>query len=142
MAFELQSISLRGASVITDESFSITDVRAFLARYLDAVNTHQFDQVESLIHREAIIKFTDGELRGIDAIRAAFTATWATIREEVYSVSDVRVLYTDTHTACVVYQFHWQGKIDGEMASGSGFGTNIVVRTAVGLQILHEHLSA
>jgi ketosteroid isomerase-like protein len=118
-----------------------SEIEIFLKRYEDATNTHVFSNVANLIHPDATYRFTDGDFIGIEAIRKAFEDTWGSIKDEVYSLSDLKIIAVDLNSASITYTFNWSGVVDGEQKSGNGRGTNIIVRSADGLQCIHEHLS-
>jgi hypothetical protein len=40
------------------------------------------------------------------------------------------------------YLFAWTGVVNGELRSGRGRGTNVIVRRDGELKMLHEHLSS
>ncbi len=117
------------------------EIREFLRRYEESTNTHIFSKVSDFIHPEAIYRFTDGDFIGIDAIQTAFESTWNSIKNETYTLSEVKVVTTDTMSASVTYEFKWSGIVDGESKSGKGRGTNIIVRDGDNFQFIYEHLS-
>lgn len=117
------------------------DHRETLARFEAAANEADFALVAPLVARDAVYWFTDGSFVGLDAVRDAFEATWATIRDETYRIEDVRwIAVSDTVAACI-YRFRSQGTVDGRPFSATGRGTNVLVRGPLGWQIVHEHLS-
>ena len=117
------------------------EIKVFLKQYENATNTHVFSNVADLINPEATYRFTDGDFVGIKAIQKAFESTWGSIKEEIYSLSDLKIVYTDENLAAITYTFNWAGVVDGVLKSGSGRGTNIIVRNGEKLQFIHEHLS-
>lgn len=117
------------------------ELTAFMRQYEEATNRHDFDLLAPLIAEDATYWFTDGSHRGIAAIRAAVSRTFATIQDEVYRITDLEwVALADDFAVCH-YQFHWSGTVDGEPASGRGRGTNVLTRRAGTWLMLHEHLS-
>jgi len=113
----------------------------FLEQYENATNSHDFTAVTPLLTNDAVYWFSDGSFEGIDAIQAAFEKTWATIQNEVYHITQVRwVAVSDTAATCI-YEFTWQGDIDGVHKFGRGRGTNAITKTADGWKMVHEHLS-
>ncbi len=112
-----------------------------LSGYLEATNTHDFDQVEKLLHPTAVYFFGDATCIGHEQVRAYFERTWAMIPDEHYWAEDIRWV-TDTNQAAVAtYTYHWKGTIAGEPRSGAGRATNVFTRTEHGWQLAHEHLS-
>jgi ketosteroid isomerase-like protein len=114
----------------------------WLSTYERRTNTHQFEQVAPLVAPDALYWFTEGSLRGHDAIRGAFVATWDAIRDERYTLSDVEWPVLEETVAVCTYTFHWRGTVDGMEKAGSGRGTSVLRRIDGSWQIVHEHLSA
>ncbi|WP_460515858.1 YybH family protein [Flindersiella endophytica] len=117
---------------------------AFLRRYEAATNTHDFERIAPLICADATYVFSEDSLnpnRGIEEIRAAIEQTFATIQDEVYEISDVEWVAVSAELAVCTYRFSWQGRIDGEPASGQGRGTNVITRRDGDWRMLYEHLS-
>ena len=78
-----------------------SEIKVFLKQYEDATNTHCFSNVADLINSEATYRFTDGDFVGIEAIQKAFESTWDSIKEEVYSLSDLKIVYADENSAAI-----------------------------------------
>lgn len=117
------------------------EVRDFLDLYERRTNTHDFEAVRELIDSDAVYWFSDGVHEGVEEIQRAFEQTWNTIRDEVYSIEDVRWLAVDDDSASCIYTFHWEGTVDGQVETGSGRGTCVVRRDGERWKIAHEHLS-
>ncbi|WP_052397095.1 YybH family protein [Streptomyces sp. NRRL F-5123] len=118
------------------------ELTAFLRRYEQAANSHDVDRVMPLIAEDAVYWFTDGSHRGRAEIAGALARTFAAIREETYEISDVEwVVLAPAHAVCR-YRFRWTGVVGGRTRSGTGRGTNVVVRRDGGWKMLHEHLSS
>lgn len=109
--------------------------------YEQATNSHDTDRLVPLIAPEAVFWFTDGSHRGRDAILSAVAETFATIHDEVYRISGLEWVVRGVDLAVCRYRFSWTGTIDGRSRSGSGRGTNVLVKNAGSWQVLHEHLS-
>jgi ketosteroid isomerase-like protein len=113
----------------------------FLKSYESANNSHVWANVEPFIALNATYWFTDGSYTGIDEIRQAVESTFTKIQDEVYEIKSVHwPTITDTNAVCT-YNFHWQGIVDGQQASGNGRGTNVLEKRSGSWQIVHEHLS-
>jgi len=115
---------------------------AFIRAYEQAANSHDIAQLAPLIASDAVYWFTDGSHRGRDAVLAAISKAFATIREEVYRINELEWIATDGNQAVCRYHFAWTGIVDGQPRSGSGRGTNVLVKNDGAWQMLHEHLSA
>jgi ketosteroid isomerase-like protein len=120
----------------------MTQPTAFVRAYEQATNSHDIANVAPLIAADAVYWFSDGSYRGRDAILAAIAQTFATIRDETYQIADLEWVATDSSLAVCRYRFSWTGIINGLPRSGSGRGTNVLIKTSGGWQMLHEHLSA
>jgi ketosteroid isomerase-like protein len=115
--------------------------RDTLAAYEARINLQDFDQLVPLFSAEAVFWFNDGSFIGIDAIRAAFEATWARVPGEIYTLTDkLWLAESDTAAACL-YRFHWTAIVDSKPVSGHGRGTTVLRREAETWRIIHEHLS-
>ena len=112
--------------------------RDTLAAYAERINRHDFDVLVDLIAPDAVFWFSDGSHQGLPAIRRAFEATWAALKDETYAISEIVWLNEE---ACA-YRFARQAMIDGVPQSGSGRGTSVFRRVGERWQIVHEHLSA
>lgn len=117
------------------------ELRAFVREYERRTNTHDFEAVRELIHPDAMYWFSDGTHEGIDEIERAFERTWEAIQHEVYKIEDVRWLTVEDTSAAYVYTFRWEGTVDGQVRSGGGRGTTVLVRWEGAWKAVHEHLS-
>ncbi len=112
-----------------------------LALYEQKINSHRFEELVPLFSDNAVIWFSDGSHRGLEAIRIAFEETWAKIADETYWLEDRQWLGTGDETAACIYTFHWTGLWDGRPARGKGRGTTVLCKEAGTWKITHEHLS-
>lgn len=116
---------------------------AALERYIEATNSHDFDQVQPLLHPHAAHRFTDAECTTLDATRRYFERTWATVVDERYEAVDVVWLTPSPSIAVALYTFRWNGLIDGRPRGGRGRATNVFVVDERGRWLLAlEHLSS
>jgi ketosteroid isomerase-like protein len=114
----------------------------FIRTYERATNSHDITQLIPLIAPGAVYWFSDGSHHGREAVLTAIAETFATIRDEIYQISDLEwITYSDQHAVCR-YRFAWTGTVDGQVRSGNGRGTNVLTNNAGTWQMLHEHLSA
>lgn len=115
--------------------------REALEDYIRATNSHDFEVVKKVLHREAIYYFSDQTCKTTEAIKAYFENAWHLIKEEVYEARDV-VWVNETETsACCVYTYYYQGYLNGDWTEGKGRATNLFVHTEAGWKLRHEHLS-
>ena len=119
----------------------VAGLTVFMTEYEQANNSHDIDRVLPMIAEDATYWFSDGSYRGLGEIKGAIERTFATIQDEVYEVSDLEwVVVADEYAACR-YRFSWQGVVNGQVRSGQGRGTNLLVRRDGTWKMQHEHLS-
>ncbi|SKA80846.1 protein of unknown function [Agreia bicolorata] len=118
------------------------DATSFLAEYERRTNAHDIDAWSELIAGDATYWFTNGTHVGKRAIVDAVAYNFRVIEDETYRISDVEWVHRADDIAVVRYRFSWAGLQDGQPASGSGRGTNVMSRRDGRWQMTHEHLSA
>jgi ketosteroid isomerase-like protein len=114
----------------------------FLREYERRLGEHQWSAVANLIHNDAVFIFSEGTYHGKVEIGRAFTRTFETIQNEQYTISNLEWLVITDEVAVCIYDFHWQGIVNGQEMSGGGRGTTVLQKSAMGWQIVHEHLSS
>ncbi|TVQ58528.1 MAG: nuclear transport factor 2 family protein [Phycisphaerales bacterium] len=113
----------------------------FITAYEAALASQDWAVVEPLVHPDACVTFSNGSVHeGRPAVQAAFTRNFSLIKSEQYSISNVRWVRRSDDFAVYLFDFSWQGVIDGEPASGAGRGTCTIVREHDHWQLLIEHL--
>lgn len=118
------------------------ELTEFMRAYETANNEHDVGLVAPMIAHDASYWFTDGSYRGLAQVADAISRTFATIKDETYTISDLHwIVVTAEHAVCR-YRFSWAGVIGGERRSGQGRGTSVISRRGGRWQITHEHLSA
>lgn len=118
------------------------EVEFFLQKYEKATNSHDFSNVKELLDEDATYWFSDGNYAGIAEIEKAFVTTWNKIKDETYSIENVKWVSLDENSAVCTYKFKWRGIIDGQSKQGEGRGTNVLIKRESKWYIVHEHLSA
>ncbi len=113
----------------------------FMQVYEDVANSGNFERVKALISDDALYWFSDGSYTGVSKIQLAFEKTWNTIKNENYSISELKWLHKAQDCAVCIYNFNSTGIIDGKFRQTRGRGTNILKKFADGWKIIHEHLS-
>jgi len=113
-----------------------------MTAYEKANNSHVWSNVEPFIADNATYWFTDGSFSGIEEIRGAIESTFEKIKDEVYSISDLKWPVQADSVAVCTYHFHWEGTVDGVKQTGSGRGTNVLAKSSDDWRIIHEHLSS
>lgn len=118
----------------------------YMTEYERRSAQRSFDLMQGLIADDAVYFFDDGSHHGIDAVRAAFEATWAhEVRDESYTLEDIRWVAEDPAVAVCTYRFRWEGATRRDTTRrllGLGRGTQVPRRTGDRWQTVHEHLSA
>ncbi|WP_227396083.1 YybH family protein [Jeotgalibacillus aurantiacus] len=111
--------------------------------YINATNTHDFNNVRKHLHDDALYWFTNKTCVTPSEIQAYFETTWEVIRDEEYWATDIRWLHADEQSATCVYAYHYRGIYDGKPVSGSGRATNVFKVDDDGdWKLIHEHLSS
>ncbi len=114
----------------------------FMREYERATRRHGLEATLSMIDDEAVYLFSDGSAHvGKQAIEIAIGRNFEIIRDEVYSIDNLRWLVNSEETAVCVYDFSWTGLVNGKPASGSGRGTTVLIRSGESWKVAHEHLS-
>jgi uncharacterized protein (TIGR02246 family) len=112
-----------------------------LDSYIQATNSHDFNEVAKLLSDEAVYMFMSQSWVGLNKIRSYFVNSWKAIEDEVYSIEDVKWLTADDRSATCIFIYRWRGMINGEMKEGKGQGTNVFVNEDGEWKVIHEHLS-
>lgn len=113
-----------------------------IEKYKLEINTHDFDRLIPIFSSDCKFWFTSGSHVGLDQARKAFEKTWAMIKNEIYTLSDLEWIAESEKAAVCTYTYHWSGSIDGQQKEGKGRGTTCLRKEADGWKIIHEHLSA
>lgn len=112
----------------------------FFEEYQAALASQRWERVRPLIHQRCTVVFSSGTFDGIGQVEAAFRRTFDLIDEERYAITNLRWLDRSESRAVALYDFAWEGLIDGKPASGGGRGTSVLIREQQGWQVLLEHL--
>jgi ketosteroid isomerase-like protein len=111
-----------------------------LTRYIEALNTHSWEQIAPCVTEDAVFIFTEDTFAGKTAAKAAFEKTFKLIQNEVFSLHNISwTAVTDGMASCH-YEFRWKGLIEGQESSGGGRGTTILRKVDGRWLITHEHL--
>jgi ketosteroid isomerase-like protein len=113
----------------------------FVSEYERALATQTWAAVEPLVHPDACVTFSTGEVhKGRKAVRAAYEANFAAIQDERYRIANVHWVRRTEDLAVYLFDFHWTGRIQGREASGGGRGTAVLVREGESWLLLAEQL--
>lgn len=113
-----------------------------LQAYIDATNSHDFNNVKDLLHPNAVYWFTDTSCTSLEEIESYFNNAWDTIKNEVYSAKDVQWLTVSDTTAVCIYTYLYEGYHEEKFVSGSGRATNVFTFVDHKWKLIHEHLSS
>lgn len=111
-----------------------------LTAYEKALSSQRWSEVEAFFHDDACVTFANGTFKGKAAIRAVFEQNFRSIEDERYAIANVHWAYQSATSAIALYEFHWQGMINGEAASGGGRGTSVLIFEQDRWWIVTEHL--
>lgn len=111
-----------------------------LSAYVEALNTHSWDQIAPCVASDAVFIFTEDTFTGHVAAKAAFEKTFKLIEDEVFSHHEIQWTAVTDEVAACHYEFRWKGLINGQQASGGGRGTSILRKVNGRWLIAHEHL--
>lgn len=110
-------------------------------KYIEATNTHNFNNLIDLISDTAIYQFTDKRCNGIQEIRKYFEKAWEMVVEEVYSARNVVCITATKDIKIYIYDYHYEGFHKGEFVSGSGKATNVFQLIDKDWKLILEHLN-
>ena len=111
-----------------------------IQQYEKAIVSQAWKNVEPLMHDDICVTFSTGTFKGKSDVQKAFEKNFASIKDEKYSITDLYWAYIGNESAVCLYSFNWQGVINGQIASGGGRGTSVLVKSGTNWQILTEHL--
>jgi|GEM_PF-464292 len=137
----LRDIKKGEAITINDKLELQRELDTFLKAYEKAANSRDFDQVAPFIADDASFWFTNGQYQGKQEVRKAFEETWENIKEEIYTISNIRWVGKNYWVSACSYNFKSDGIVNGERQVYEGKGTNVVARIKGRWRVTHEHLS-
>jgi len=109
-------------------------------KYEKAIANQAWESIEPLMHDDVCVTFSAGTFKGKLEVQKAFEKNFVAIKEEKYSITNLYWVYLGSENAVCLYSFNWQGIINGQVASGSGRGTSVLIKSDSTWQILTEHL--
>lgn len=116
-------------------------VEDFISAYEKALATQDWNNVQSLIHQDACVTFSNGMVhKGKAAIKTTYEHNFSIIKSEVYSITNIHWVKKTREMAVYLFDFKWSGIINGEKASGAGRGTTTLVNENGNWQLIAEHL--
>lgn len=111
--------------------------------YRTLINRHDFDLLaERVMSDHPVFVFSNKRHDGLEAARAAFLSTWATLPDEIYSMTQERWLFTGSDHAACTFRYDYRGTMaDGRTLAGGGQGLNIFTLTPRGWRLSFEQLT-
>ena len=113
---------------------------AFLKQYEAALASQSWEQVSPCFAEEAVVLFSEGTFVGKGEIERAFRRTFDLIKDETYSIEDTLWVEVRDTLALCTYTFKWSGHVGGQLRSGQGRGSSLLVLEGTSWKIKHEHL--
>ena len=111
-----------------------------MKKYEHALASQDWKSVEPLMHNDVCVTFSNGTFKGLNEVKGVFEKNFASIQEEQYEISNLHWAHISTTEAVCLYDFNWQGIIEGEKCSGGGRGTSVLVLENSQWKIITEHL--
>jgi len=100
----------------------------FIDKYESALKTQEWENVDPLFHDKVCVTFSNGEIHnGKQKVKIAFEKNFSLIKSEAYTISNIRWVLKDETVATYVFDYDWQGLINGKKVSGGGNGTTVLV---------------
>ena len=113
----------------------------FVKDYERALGTQDWNIVEPLIHDDACVTFSNGDVnKGKEEIKLAYEKNFSVIQDEEYAISNVHWVRKTQEYAVYLFDFSWSGIINNELASGTGRGTTVLINENGYWKLLAEHL--
>ncbi|TPN82902.1 YybH family protein [Aquimarina algicola] len=113
----------------------------FIKSYERALGTQDWKIIEPLIFENVSVTFSNGEVHiGKENVQKAFEKNFSIIKNEKYTIENIKWLVKDKKYAVYLFEFNWTGIIDGESRSGNGIGTSVLIKESARWKLLTEHL--
>lgn len=113
----------------------------FVKQYEAGLNSQDWNKIEELIHSNASVTFTTGEVFvGKEDIKRAYQKNFDYFKSEEYRIRDLRWTLSTEQTAIYVFNFSWKAILNGKSASGKGYGTAVIVFENNRWLLVSEHL--
>jgi len=113
----------------------------FVSIYQKALGTQNWKNVEPLVSDDVSVTFSNGKVHlGKHNVKAAFEKNFSMIRNEEYKIERVKWLRKESNFAVYLFEYYWSGTIEGELVSGNGLGTTVLIKENDSWKLLTEHL--
>jgi len=113
----------------------------FIKDYEKALAAQDWKFVSPLISDSACVIFSNGQINsGKDAVKQAYEYNFRKIKNEKYTIENVIWIKTEETFAIYLFDYFWTGIVNGELLSGNGIGTTVILKEGTKWKLLSEHL--
>lgn len=113
----------------------------FILSYQKALASQEWSVIDPLISEDATVTFSSRSVHvGKEKVRTAFENNFSLIKGETYEMENIRWLKKEATYAVYIFNYRWSGKMNGELISGSGIGTSVLINESGLWKLLTEHL--
>lgn len=114
----------------------------FIHQYEKALSSQDWKYVDPLFHANVCVTFSNGAVHeGKPEVKRAFEHNFSSIKNEEYSVKNIRWVFRKESTAVYLFDFYWKGEIHGKPAEGNGVGTSVLINENGKWVLITENLS-
>ncbi|GAB5533153.1 MAG: hypothetical protein Roseis3KO_49300 [Roseivirga sp.] len=113
----------------------------FIKSYETALGTQDWKVVEPLVSENVSVTFSNGSVHiGKENVQKAFEKNFSLIKNEKYTIRNIKWLAKDRKYAVYLFEFSWTGIIEAKPVSGNGIGTSVLIKEDTQWKLLTEHL--
>lgn len=113
---------------------------AFVKSYENALRSQNWENIAPLISSQVTVTFSNGTVHHGAEVRKAFQNNFEKIKNEDYRMDQLTWLIKEETHAVYLFEFNWSGFVNGQLISGNGIGTSVIINEGNGWQLLTEHL--
>ncbi|WP_298894292.1 nuclear transport factor 2 family protein [uncultured Psychroserpens sp.] len=113
----------------------------FIKSYEAALGTQDWRAIEPLVSKNVSVTFSNGTVHiGKENVQKAFEKNFSLIKNEKYTVVNIKWLVKDKKCAVYLFEFNWTGIVEGNSVFGNGIGTSVLIKEDAKWKLLTEHL--
>jgi len=114
------------------------------AKYMSAINTHDFSQITKLLHEKAVFCYSGQMKTDLEQVKVFHENFWNTVNESKWWASNIEIIHHDDKCQVYTYQYNYSGYVDGGVVEGNGRSTDVFVKNdrTGQWELLHEHSSS
>ncbi|WP_271765278.1 nuclear transport factor 2 family protein [Aquimarina algiphila] len=114
----------------------------FITAYETALKTQEWKNIEPLFHDNVCVTFSNGTVHnGKSMVKVAFENNFSVIKNEEYSIQNVKWVLKNESIAVFLFDFFWEGVINKKYTKGNGIGTSVLINKNGKWILLTENLS-